>query len=294
MKKRRVSRVSAFVKFLLELPRPTKQAVMVLADGVVLPLCLCMAVALGQRAILDSADLADLLISAAAAAILTFWFLGLYRSVVRFIGPQTVGIVIVGVTVSAAAAWFAARSHAIGDLSPSTLAIYWSWSLLYLTGSRLVVRSMFNRCMNRSGAKRVVIYGAGAAGAKLSSVMMAGPDFVPVAFVDDNLSLRGSRINGIRVFDSRELAALIGTYDVERVLLAMPSAQKWRRREILAQLAPLGVHVQSLPDLSEIIAGRARIDEVKEVEISDLLGRDPVPPHTGAVRIPEFVASRSW
>ncbi len=114
--------------------------------------------------------------------------------------------------------------------------------------------------------------------------MMAGPDFVPVAFVDDNLSLRGSRINGIRVFDSRELAALIGTYDVERVLLAMPSAQKWRRREILAQLAPLGVHVQSLPDLSEIIAGRARIDEVKEVEISDLLRRGAVPPHTGAVR----------
>jgi FlaA1/EpsC-like NDP-sugar epimerase len=118
------------------------------------------------------------------------------------------------------------------------------------------------------------------AGAKLCSVLLGGPDFVPVAFVDDNLSVRGSRINGIRVFNSGELPALIAEHEIERVLLAMPSIQKWRRREILSRLAPLGVHIQSLPDLSDIIAGRARIDEVKEVEIADLLGRDPVPPHT--------------
>ena len=127
-------------------------------------------------------------------------------------------------------------------------------------------------------AARVAIYGAGDAGAKLSSVLRGGPDFEPVAFIDDKRSLRGSRINGIKVFDPAELPALIKELRIGRVLLAMPAASRRRRREILEKLEPLGVHVQSLPDLSEIISGNARIDDLREVDAGDLLGRDPVPP----------------
>ncbi len=93
----------------------------------------------------------------------------------------------------------------------------------------------------------------------------------------DKRPLHGSRINGIKVFDSAELPALIENLQIRRVLLAMPAASRRRRREILERLEPLGVHVQSLPDLSEIISGRARLDELREVDAGDLLGRDPVP-----------------
>jgi FlaA1/EpsC-like NDP-sugar epimerase len=81
------------------------------------------------------------------------------------------------------------------------------------------------------------------------------------------------------VRDTRDLAALIDQHGIERILLAMPSASRRRRREILASLEPLGVHVQSLPDLSDIIAGKASIDELRDVDVGDLLGRDPVPPN---------------
>jgi FlaA1/EpsC-like NDP-sugar epimerase len=281
MGKRGVSRMSSVTKLLISLPRPVKQLIMVGADSVVLPLCFWAALWLTQDRLTASlANSGPVFFGALAAAVVTFWFLGLYRSVIRFMGPQAMGSVVIGVTASAAVAAAIAQTGTIGGVGFSALAVYWAWALLYVAGSRWIVRSTFTRSFSGAAAKRVVIYGAGVAGAKLCSVLLGGPDFVPVAFVDDNISVRGSRINGIRVFNSGELPALIVQHDIERVLLAMPSIQKWRRREILTRLAPLGVHIQSLPDLSDIIAGRARIDEVKEVEIADLLGRDPVPPHT--------------
>jgi FlaA1/EpsC-like NDP-sugar epimerase len=83
----------------------------------------------------------------------------------------------------------------------------------------------------------------------------------------------------LRVIDPRELTRAIHDHGIERILLAMPSASRRRRREILTSLEPLGIHVQSLPDLSDIIAGKASIDELHEVDVGDLLGRDPVPPN---------------
>jgi FlaA1/EpsC-like NDP-sugar epimerase len=281
MDKTAPNRMSSVTGSLIALPRRAKQLIMVAADSTMLPLCLWAALTLKlDRLAVDIEASSAVFVGAVAAAVVTFWILGLYRSVIRFMGPQAMGAVIIGVTVSAASAGLTAQVRAIPGISFSVLAIYWVWALMYVAGSRWVVRSTFTHVFKGSAAKRVVIYGAGVAGAKLCSVLLGGPDFVPVAFVDDNLSVRGSRINGIRVYNSGELPDLIAEHDVERVLLAMPSIQKWRRREILTRLAPLGVHIQSLPDLSDIIAGRARIDEVKEVEIADLLGRDPVPPHT--------------
>ena len=254
---------------------------MMAGDAVMLPLCLWGAIALRQGQLpVDISNCGDTVLAAIAGGIATFWALGLYRSVIRFIGPQAMRAILMGATVSAFATGIVAHAQHVPQFSPPTLAMYWAWAVLYLAGSRYVVRSIFNYAVTGSESKRVVIYGAGVAGAQLCGVLLSGSDFVPVAFVDDNPAVRGNRISGMRVFDPSALPTLIAQRDVERVLLAMPAIQKWRRREILTRLAPLGVHVQSIPDLSDIIAGRARVHEVKEVEISDLLGRDPVPPHT--------------
>ena len=117
-------------------------------------------------------------------------------------------------------------------------------------------------------------------GPSFSSILLGGSAFEPIAFIDDKRALQGSHINGIRVYRPEDLPWLIRNHDIERVLLAMPATSRWRRRQILDRLAPLGVHVQSLPDLSDIISGNSRIDELREVDVSDLLGRDAVHPHT--------------
>jgi FlaA1/EpsC-like NDP-sugar epimerase len=154
-----------------------------------------------------------------------------------------------------------------------------SLALIYLAASRFIVRWMFYYGINGCAeATRVAIYGAGAAGAELCAVLAAGTLFQPVAFIDDKSGLRGSRIRGIKVYNPSELPKLITELQIGRILLATPAASHRRRRQILEKLEPMGVRVQSLPDLSEIISGQARIDELRDVDVGDLLGRDPVPP----------------
>ncbi|MFI4869276.1 MAG: polysaccharide biosynthesis protein [Steroidobacterales bacterium] len=253
---------------------------MVGADAVMLPAALWAALVLKfDRLSFSIADHWDLFLVGTVAAILIFSVLGLYRAIIRFIGPQAMVVVVVGIVLSAMTLAFYDRLHAQTNIPWSALAIYAALALLYLAASRFLVRYMFYYGLNgHAEATRVAIYGAGEAGAKLSAVLRGGPDFQPVAFIDDKRSLHGSRINGIKVSDPAELPALIDELQIGRVLLAMPAASRRRRREILERLEPLGVHVQSLPDLSEIISGKARIDELREVDAGDLLGRDPVPP----------------
>jgi FlaA1/EpsC-like NDP-sugar epimerase len=253
---------------------------MVSADAVMLPAALWAALVLKfDRVSFSIADHWDLFLVGTCAAILIFSLLGLYRAIIRFIGPQAMVVVVVGIVLSGATLAVYDRMHDQSQIPLSALAIYAALALLYLAASRFIVRYMFYYGLNGHGqTTRVAIYGAGEAGAKLSAVLRGGPDFEPVAFIDDKRSLRGSRINGIKVFDPAELPALVKELKIGRVLLAMPAASRRRRREILDKLEPLGVHVQSLPDLSEIISGKARIDELREVDAGDLLGRDPVPP----------------
>jgi FlaA1/EpsC-like NDP-sugar epimerase len=253
---------------------------MIGADTVVLPAALWAALILKfDRLEFTPALHWDLFLVGTASAILVFSVLGFYRAIIRFIGPQSMVIVAVGIVSSCVTLALYDRTRDHSFLPLSALVIYAALSLLYLVGSRYTVRFLFYYGLNgRAGATRVAIYGAGDAGAKLSAVLQGGPDFQPVAFIDDKRSLRGSRINGIKVYDPAELPLLIRELQIGRVLLAMPAATRRRRREILERLEPLGVHVQSLPDLSEIISGKARIDELREVDAGDLLGRDPVPP----------------
>jgi FlaA1/EpsC-like NDP-sugar epimerase len=171
------------------------------------------------------------------------------------------------------------RLFASHQIPLSAFGIYWALALPYVGGSRFVVRYLFLRRIGARGTvTRVAIYGAGNAGARMCSALLGGPDFEPVAFIDDKKSLQGSSINGIRVYASESLPDLVRRRRIERILLAMPMTSRRRRREVLTALEPLGVHVQSLPNLSDLISGKSQFNELCDVDVSDLLGRDPVPP----------------
>jgi FlaA1/EpsC-like NDP-sugar epimerase len=277
------SNSSVFAVFsgtLFALSRRTKRIIMIGADALMLPLALWAALVLKfDRLNFSIAAHWDLFAVGTVAAIAIFSALGLYRAIIRFIGPHAMTVVIVGVTLSAAVLALYDRRTGNANIPLSALAIYASLALLYLAASRFIVRYMFYYGINgRAEATRVAIYGAGEAGAKLCSMLRDGAAFQPVAFVDDKLGLRGSRISGIKVYDPSELPSLIKELQIGRVLLATPSASRRCRREILERLEPLGIHVQSLPDVSDIISGKARIDELRDVDVGDLLGRDAVPP----------------
>lgn len=270
---------AALGNYLLALPRGAKRFIMVGADTVMLPLALWAALVLKfDRLSFDLSAYFDLFVVATASALVIFAFLGLYRAIIRFMGLHAMVTVVAGVAVSVITLAVYDRLARASHIAPSILAIYAALALVYLAGSRFIVRYLVYFGRNGRSAKFVAIYGAGDAGARLSSVLLGGPDFQPVAFIDDKRSLHDSRINGIRVYGREALPQLISDHDIERVLLAIPSASQRRKQEILRVLEPLGIHVQSMPDLSDIISGAAHIDELRDVDVADLLGRDAVPP----------------
>jgi FlaA1/EpsC-like NDP-sugar epimerase len=163
-------------------------------------------------------------------------------------------------------------------LSPSVVSIYSCLSLLYVAGSRFVVRYyLLTRYLQPTEA-RVAIYGAGDAGARLSTALSTTRAFDPVVFIDDNKGLHGRMVNGIKVYGPEHLPDLIKSQNIDRILLALPSQSRRRRREILTQLEPLGLHVQTVPEFEQLVSGSASVGDIREVEVCDLLGRDSVPP----------------
>jgi len=242
---------------ILALPRQTKRLIMSTTDAVAIPLAFWGALALKfDRLDPGLARTSAYFLVALSSALFFFAVFGLYRTVIRFIGPRATVTVFAGVTLSAVA-----------------LAV------LLVGGSRFAARYIFQRASGTGKtAARVAIYGAGDAGAHACAVLLGTADYEPVVFIDDKKSLQGSSINGVRVYGSDSLARLVHERRIDRILLAMPATTRRRRRDILAALEPLGVHVQSLPNLADLLAGKAQISELCDVDVSDLLGRDPVPP----------------
>jgi FlaA1/EpsC-like NDP-sugar epimerase len=202
---------------------------------------------------------------------------GAYRSVVRFMGFELVVAAFRALTLAALALLLAI---VVVDNWPDALrmsATFWLLGMVYVVGGRLTVR-WFLQARNAAG-DRVVIYGAGDAGAHLVAALRGRGDFVPIAFIDDNSSLQRSVINGLEVRSPHDLSNLIEELGVGRVLLALPSVSRRRRLEIINQLEQLPVHVQTMPDTADLAAGNARVDDIREVDITDLLGRDSVPPN---------------
>jgi len=264
------------IRQVVTLPRSTKRLVMLLADGLALPASAAIAAWLVRPEIVTTLPrwiwLVPLVVGISGLGLA-----GFYRSVVRFMGFELVGaafktITLVALVLVLSLGWIDGWSDAL-----RASATFWLLGMVYLVGGRLTVRWFL--LSRNAGGDRVVIYGAGEAGAHLVSALQGRGDFVPVGFVDDNIALRGAVINGLEVHPPQSLQDLIEELGVTRVLLALPSISRRRRLEIINQLEQLPVHVQTMPDTADLAAGNARVDDIREVDITDLLGRDAVPPN---------------
>jgi len=270
---------SRLVNELLSWPRPTKRLLMLVADMIVVPAALWAAFALKFDSLSEGFQRSLLFyVGVAATGTLIFAGSGLYRAVVRFIGARVLFSIFAGVTGSAVVFWL--LSVALPFIKPvpiSVVAIYWLIAFLWVTATRLIARWLLTP-FDIDGT-RVVIYGAGDAGVRLALALAPGRQFVLLAYIDEKRSLRGTLLNGVPVIGPSDLADFVGRYEVGRILLAIPSASRRRKAEILRRLEPLNVHVQSVPDFNDVVSGSARVDDLREIDIEDLLGRDPILPN---------------
>jgi FlaA1/EpsC-like NDP-sugar epimerase len=270
--------MEALVRRLTSMPRTRKRVLMVASDAVFIPAALWTALALKLGAP-PSGDAAGPWLYAIAvfASIPIFVRLGLYRAVVRFIGPKVILAVVAGVTASVLVLGIVNTVTGSRAIPPTAIAIYWALALVYVGGSRILVRNLLTT--RQAGSDRVIIYGAGSAGAQAATALRLSGRFDPVAFVDDDRSLQGSVVGGVDVYSPSALPRLVGDEAAKVLLLALPSQSRRRRQQILKSLEPLAVRVMTVPDISDLVSGVARVEDVRDVDASDLLGRDAVPPN---------------
>jgi FlaA1/EpsC-like NDP-sugar epimerase len=271
--------IERFAQGLLQLPRARKRLIVLLADTLGIPLALWCAITLRLGTWEHQvSDIGLLYVAALFASIPIFVRMGLYRAIIRYLGPKAVLAVIAG--VSASVVLLSLLNEIVWDraLPLGVFPIFWSFALIYVGGSRFIVRGLMNfRWSN--GTQRVAIYGAGAAGVQLATALNRSGRYHPMAFIDENRSLQGSTINGIEVFDPKMLPDLIRDEGLTVILLALPTQSRRRRQEILKTLEPLSVLVQTVPDYGDIVSGNATVEDIRDVDAGDLLGRDPVPPN---------------
>ena len=268
--------------YTVPLSRAVKQMLMMLADSLMLAVALWFSFALlGLDFILVNQGALGYVALANIASVIAFFRIGLYRAILLYMGLQSGFIVLQGVTFSTVL--LAAMSYLLVKPAGYDIAvfpIYWMISLLFIGGSRFVAKVALQSLIQNFRPKEpVIIYGAGSSGMQLVAALQNGDQYLPVAFVDDSRGLIGSTVHGIRVYSPGALADLITNFSVRQILLAIPSATHAERKEILNRLEHLPVHVKTVPDLFDMVSGKVGVDEVRDIDIEDLLGRDIVPPN---------------
>lgn len=280
-------------QWLLQLPRRQKRLMQVGTDVVLVWIALWMAfvVRLGIDEIINPlADHTWLFLSAPVIAIPLFIRFGLYRAVLRYFGNDALIEIVKAVSLSAlilglVVYWYSNHQNVV----PRSIVFnYWWLSLLMIGGLRLAMRQYFLGdwftaaqhvpFTNRdNGLPKVAIYGAGAAGNQLVAALRMGRAMRPVAFIDDDNSIADRVLSGLQVYKPKHIQRMIDATGAQEILLAIPSANRGRRREILGYLEGFPLHVRSVPGFMDLASGRVKVDDIQEVDIGDLLGRDAVP-----------------
>lgn len=279
---------------LVRLPRRQKRLVQVGTDVLLVWLALWLAffVRLGEAGFVEPlSGHAWLFWLAPLFSIPIFIRLGMYRAVMRYFGNDALMAIVKAVTLSAllmalAVYW---RTDAPKIIPRSMVFNYWWLSLFLIGGLRLMMRQYFmgdwfsadslTKFKGRDASlPKVAVYGAGAAGNQLAAALRLGRGMRPVAFIDDDPNLYNRSIAGLRVYSPKHIQQMIDETGADEILMAIPSASRARRREVLEKLEPFPLHVRSVPGFMDLASGKVKVEDIQEVDIADLLGRDAVPP----------------
>lgn len=279
--------------YLLGMRRRHKRLLQVATDVVLVwaALWLAFAVRLGLDEMANPVkDHLWLFAAAPVAAIPLFVRFGMYRAVMRYFGNDALIVIIKAVSLSSLILgvivyWYGNHENVVPR---SIIFNYWWLSLIMIGGLRLAMRQYFLGdwfaavqhvpFTNRdNGLPKVAIYGAGAAGNQLVAALRLGKVMRPVAFIDDDQTIADRVISGLQVYKPKHLQRMIDQTGAQEILLAVPSVSRGRRREILGFLEGFPLHVRSIPGFMDLASGRVKVDDIQEVDIADLLGRDAVP-----------------
>ncbi|QWD89708.1 polysaccharide biosynthesis protein [Polynucleobacter sp. MWH-CaK5] len=264
----------------IELPRPLKKTFVLVVDGFLILLATWLAFSLR----LDSWDVPKdshywAYYLALAFSLPTFIAFGLYRAIFRYAGQFTIVAIAKSSALYGVALFVTLNLFFKPEEIPRSIGIIQPiLAFLVVSASRFSARFLLGQVYRNIFAyqerPKVLIYGAGQSGRQAAYSIRAAETMTVVGFIDDNKTLQGGTIDGLKVYGAEQLLRLKEVAGVSDVLLALPSTKRSRRSVILAELSRHHVHVRSLPNLADFADGTLHLSDLKEVDIDDLLGRD--------------------
>ncbi|PSW60636.1 nucleoside-diphosphate sugar epimerase [Photobacterium kishitanii] len=269
----------AIIDAFFSIPRPYKRVISVCIDIIFIQIAFWGAfwTRLGDFDQTRSIDYWYLVSFLSVITIACFIRIGFYRAILRYLSVHAIFTLAIGSLVSTVV--FVLATYFFSIWVPRTVAIIYLAYLFILTGgARLSIRVFFAQ-LEMKRKPNVIVYGAGVAGRQLVNLLRQGGDLNPVAYIDDNKKLQRSVLQGLTVYKREQLSRLVIKFDVKQVLLAMPSATRSQRKAIICALVDLPVEVLSIPNLDAIVHDNVSLDQLHDVPIEDLLGRESVLPN---------------
>jgi FlaA1/EpsC-like NDP-sugar epimerase len=276
-------------KQLISLPRFGKQLLVFVVDAFLISLAVWLAFSIRLERF-HFPSVPELLVYKLAIliALPIFVRMGLYRAVFRYAGQYALWAIVraiffYGLIFFALIVFWDSFGLPKGDSSiPRSLGILQPMIMLMLIVSIRSLARMWlagHVSIRKKTQQRILIYGAGVSGAQIGSSLQGSGQYYLVGYLDDDLQLRHKNINGLTIYGVDEIDVLIREFGVTDILLALPSIQQSRRNEILNDLRRFQLHVRSLPSMTDLAEGKVKVSDIRELDVTDLLGRNPVEPN---------------
>lgn len=272
-------RISKFISWLFQQSRDVKRIISLTLDALFITLAFWGAFVLRLESfdLLSSSKHWLMLATILPVTLLCFIRLGLYRAVLRYLSHQAINTVLISIGISASV--MVVSAHYLHAFLPRSVPVFYiAFVLIFCGGARILVRALYNQGTKKQKIP-VIIYGAGSSGRQLNTSLLHGNEYRAVAFVDDNAAQHTSILQGLTVYSPAELAWLIQRFGAQKLLLAVPSLSRQRRHEIIEGLEALPLEILTIPGMADLVSGMAKVSELQEVSIDDLLGRDSVDPY---------------
>lgn len=265
---------------LVESPRSAKLAFLVILDFCIFPVLIWLCYAIRQfdlgAEVVPNIPFGAVWVS--AIAVLALFLCGVYRFIVRTFNEFFIVKLGLATILSVIGLYLLAYStHAFIPTSIPLMFGFMMFAWVWFSRGfiRFIVRSYLQAGVPK---KRIAIYGAGNAGQQVAATLNRSNEHVPIIFIDDDPSLNGQNIGGIQVYLPDIALKYLPKLKISEILIALPSVGRIRKSEIVKSLEPAHLKITEIPGLTKLVDGEIRISDIQEVDIIDLLGRDPVPP----------------
>ena len=270
----------------VESPRLVKLAFLVFLDFCMVPILLWLCYAIRQFDLGAEVvpNLAFGSVWGSTIVVFSLFVSGVYRFIVRTYNE--VFMVKLGLATSLTVIGLYALAYFTHAFIPTSIPLMFgflmfAWVWFSRGFIRFIVRSYLQANVQK---KRVAIYGAGNAGQQVAAALYRSNEHLPVLFIDDNPSLTGQQLGRLKVYDADMALKAMPKKNIDEILIALPSVGRIRKSEIVKFLEPAHIKITEIPGLTKLVDGDIKVSDIREVDIIDLLGRDPVPP------IPELLA----